>query len=106
MAGTFAPKLLAEGQLPTSVAALYTVPGATSAYVRTMKFAHSSVTTQTILVHLNGSGTNRGTYRFVLAQNESAEIDDHLTLETGDSIQGETTTATTVDYTIHGVEET
>jgi len=105
MAGTFTPKLLAEGQVANSKTAMYTVPGATSAYVRTMKFYNTNVATQTINLYIS-TGTSRQTYKFELATDESAEVDDRLTLETGDLIEADTTTATAVDFTVHGVEET
>ena len=105
MAGTFTPKLLAEGQLAVSKTAMYTVPGATSAYVRTIKLFNTNVLTQTINVYVS-TGTSRQTYRISLAQNETAYMDDRITLETGDLIEADTTTATAVDFTVHGVEET
>lgn len=106
MAGTFTAKLLAEGQLPATTGALYTVPGSTTAYVRTIKLFNTNAATQTINVFIDGSGTNRQTYRIVLAVNEAAEIDDRFTLEAADLIEADSTNATSVDYTIHGVEET
>ena len=106
MAGTFTAKLLGEGQLAAATAAIYTVPGATTAYVRTIKFFNTNAATQTVNVYIDGSGTNRQTYTFQLAVNESAEIDDRITLEAADLIEADSTNATSVDYTIHGVEET
>jgi hypothetical protein len=105
MAGTFTADLLADGQLPAAKAAIYTVPGSTVAYVRTIKLYNTNAATQTILVYING-GTSRKQYRCVLAVNESAEIDDRLTLGAADTIEAESTNAASVDYTVHGVEET
>jgi len=101
----FLAKLAADGQLATSTAAIYTVPTNTAAYVRTMKFHNTNAATQTVNLFINGSGTNRKTYRFQLLQNDTAVVDDAYTLEAGDSIQADTTTASAVDFSIHGVEE-
>ena len=100
----FAPKLLAEGQLAIVKTAVYTAPGATSAYVRTIKLFNTNAITQTINVYIS-TGTSRQTYRLSLQQNETGYIDDRITLETGDLIEADTTTATAVDFTVHGVEE-
>lgn len=102
----FAGKLLAEGQVAVSVGAIYTVPGSTTAYVNRVVFFNTNAATQTLLVYVDGSGTNRTQYRITLAQNESAVIDDNITLEAGDLIEAETTTGSAVHYTVHGAEET
>jgi len=106
MAGTFTAKALADGQVANTLTAIYTVPGSTTAYVRTMKFFNTNAATQTVEVDLNSAGTDRQLYRFQLAQNESAVIDDRITLEAGDIIKATTTTATAVNFSVHGVEET
>ncbi len=106
MAGTFTADLLGEGFVGTGVGALYTVPGATKGYVRTIKFFNVNAITQTIILYIDGSGTDRPTYQFQLAQNQSAEVDDRFTLDAADLIEAETTTASAVHYTVHGVEET
>jgi hypothetical protein len=109
MAGTFTPKVMAQGQFANSKGTLYTVPGSTSAYVKFFNVWNSSATPQTVRVYLNPAGTSRQIITLSLAQNESANIIDlvgSFTLEAGDLIEGDTTTATVLDYVITGVEET
>lgn len=108
MAGTFTAKLLAEGQLATSWAAIYTVPASTAAYIKDIWVFNTNAAAQTIEIRINGSGTGRKRTRLTLNINESADIleGNGFTLEAGDSIEAQTTTATAVDYTVHGVQET
>lgn len=104
-----APKVLGSGQLPTSKGTLYTVPGSTSAYVKFLRVHNTNAATQTVIIYANTAGTSRIIGRAVLAQNETAEVIDSgaaLTLETGDLIEGVTTTSSAVDYVITGAEET
>lgn len=106
MAGTFAPKVLAEGQVASSKGTLYTVPASTSAYVRTITFYNSNAATQTLNFYLKPGATSRQIRKVTLAQYESYEYTTPFMLETGDLIEADTTTASAVDYTITGIEET
>jgi len=109
MAGTFAPKVMGDGQLATTKGTLYTVPSVTSAYVKTFTVFNTNAATQTVIIYLKPSATSRKVIQLSLAQNESANVVDligQFILETGDLIEGETTTTTAVDYFIAGVEET
>jgi hypothetical protein len=102
-----APKVLAEGQIASTKSTVYTVPGATSTYVRQMRVYNTSPTTQTVIIYLKPGATSRKFGRVVLAENESADIfDEAILLETGDLIEAETTTASVVDYIITGGEAT
>jgi len=101
------PKVLGEGQLPAAKGTLYTAP-AGGAHV---SFFHihntSAVSTETVLLYANLSGTSRIIGRATLLPNESADVLDtgeELKLESGDLLEGVTTNATTVDYTITGQE--
>lgn len=109
MAGTFAVLAPVDGQLPNSKAAILTVPGATSYYLKTFFLFNTNAATQTILLYINSSGTSRQFARIVLAQNESADIieqGESIELAAADTIEAVTTTASAVDYTITGVKET
>lgn len=109
MAGTFTAKSLADGQVSTSEAALYTVPAATTAYIKQVTLCNVNAVTQTIDVWIRRSGgTSRKVRRFELAQHESADLlDDGDTFEfsTGDSVRAATTTDSAVDFVVMGVEE-
>lgn len=93
---------LADGQLSTVAnTALYTV--AANHGVLTLTLANTSNSlTETVLVTLNsvlGTNANRRLQQLSLAPNESAVISG-LSVSTGDILQGSTTDATTVDYTV------
>lgn len=106
----FTAGTLSDGQLATSIGALYTVPGATKAYVKALVLFNDNAAQQTIVLYIKRSGgTRRKWRRFVLEQNETAnpiEEGGSITLSTGDAIEAITTTATAVDYTVTGVLET
>lgn len=105
---TLAIKSLADGQLPATIGDLYTVPGNTKTIIKTIKLVNTNTTAETVNLYLTPSG---GTARRIIPKDLSLGIgyllvvDDELTLEAGDKIQGDTTTASKVDYTISGVEE-
>ena len=105
----FTAKVLAEGQFATSKGTLYTVPGSTTTYVKFFNVFNDNAATQTVIIYLKPGSTSRKIIRLSLAQNESANIVDivgSFTLEAGDLIEGETTTASALDYVITGIEET
>jgi hypothetical protein len=110
MAGTFTPKSLGDGRLSNSQSAILTVPANTWYYVKQLSLFNTSATTQTISIYLKQSGgTARRWRRYVLEQNESAEVLEDsvvLTLEAGDAIEAMTTTNNVVDYFITGQQET
>ena len=101
---------IADGQVANAPAAIYTVPGATKAYLKTVTLFNTNAAEQTVVLRVvRSGGTPRVWKRFVLAQNESGEAIDaagSLELSTGDAITAETTTAAAVDYTVTGVLET
>ena len=101
-------KSLADGQLPAATGDLYTAPASTQALIKTIKLVNTNTTAEAVDLYLTPSG---GTARRIIPKNLSLGagyllvVDDELTLEAGDKIQGDTTTASMVDYTISGVEE-
>lgn len=99
------PKVLAEGQLPNAKGTLYTAP-AGGALVKFYRCHNTNVAAQTIKLYVNASGTSREIDRATLAQYETGmePTGMNLSLESGDLIEGETTTAAAVNYLITGVE--
>lgn len=99
---------MAEGQLPNTKQTLYTVPGATSAVIKTISIAGSG-TSATINLYIKKAG---GTSRRIIPMDLPfgakwlLETDEEYTLETGDKIEGDASVASSIDYSIHGVEET
>src|SRR5690242_12765318 len=108
MSGSFAGKVLADGQLPAAVATLYTATGQ-AVMVKFFRCHNAGSTSETVIIYVNISGTRRIIGRCALEAGETFVVidkDDVLTLENGDTIDAVTTTATTVDYVITGVVET
>lgn len=105
----FSGKVLAEGQLPNSKTTLYTVPGSTTAYVKYISCYNNNTTDETAKIYLKPGSTSRQIGIAVLGEDEMVRFvdkDEALILEAGDIIEGETTTASQVDYVILGIEET
>lgn len=96
---------LADGQLPNSKATIYTSVGKT--IITDLRIFNTAVTGETVILYTKRSGsTERQFFRAVLAQNESAHMEaESITLSRGDTIEGGTTNASAVDYTITGVAE-
>lgn len=104
----FVAAVLGDGQLPNSKTALFTSPGATTTYVKKLSLFNDNAAQQLVIIYLNVSGTSRKWRRYILNQNESAEVlenGESVILEDGDSIEAVTTTASAVDYVLTGVEE-
>lgn len=109
MSGTFTIKQLGEGQLPSETADLYTVPGSTQCIIKTITLVNTNISAETVNLYVNPSSTGAAR-RFIpvdtsLGANYSLIFDDEITLGDGDSIRGDTTTGSVVDYIISGVEE-
>lgn len=106
------PKILADGQLPSSKGTLYTVPGSTQTAVKFFRLVNTSGSVVTVNVYLKKSG---GTSRriipkdYSLAAGAMASVLDYgevVALGAGDLIEGDASSATTVDYVIDGGEAT
>ena len=95
----------ADGQLPNAKATLYTVPALTKAYIKGISLFNTGGGSETVRLYLNVAGTSRRMPQIVLAASEGADV-GAFGLNAGDLIEGDTTTATTVDYCINIVEET
>jgi hypothetical protein len=99
------PKILAQGQVASSKAAIYTVPAATRTIVRHISFAHVANGTQSVVLYAKkAGGTSRVISRVTLELNEFGHEDDIITLDAEDQLQSETTNPVSVDFTVMGVE--
>jgi hypothetical protein len=107
---TFTAKVLADGQLPNAKGTLYTVPGATKAYVKFLHCHNGTATNgEAVKIYTKPGATSRLIGQATLNAGQAVRIidkDEAVTLEAGDLIEGSTTTAATIDYVITGVEET
>lgn len=97
-------KALADGQLPSSVAALYTCPANTEVMVLGIVLVNTGSSPLTANLYANTSGTRRRICpkNLQLVAGAQYELDQPVALEAGDSIDGDASSATTVDYTISG----
>ncbi len=108
MAKIYTWRALADGRLPAATAALYTVPANAHALIKTITLTNTAAAIRTINLYMNTSGVNRR----IMPENMSMEANwmfvynDELTLEPGDSIQGDASVAACVDFAINGMEET
>ncbi len=103
----FTVKQLANGQLPNSIGDLYTVPALTTAIIKTISLVNTNTTTEAVNLYvLKVAGTARRIIpkAMSLLAGYLLEYDQELTLGAGDKIQGDTTTASKVDFVISGVE--
>lgn len=104
----FVTKNLGQGQLPSSIGDLYTVPGATTAIIKSISYVNTDSVTRTANLYVLKSGTTaRRIIPLALSMStgDTMLLDDVLTLGAGDKIQGDASAATVVDYIISGVEE-
>lgn len=101
-------KSLVDGQLPDAKGTLYTVPGATTCVIKLITLVNTNTTTEVVNLYVKPSGSSS---RRIIPQNlnlspdYSLIFDDGVFLEAGDILEGDTTTASKVDYIISGVEQ-
>ena len=104
----FTAASLADGQMAASEGSLYVSTGV-KAIVKHAHLRNAGATTETVIVYLKRSGgTSRQLFKGTLAPGEGVDLLTGgvvLVMSDGDDIRGETTTATTVDYTITGATE-
>lgn len=99
------PKILADGQVAATKQTIYTVPALTKAIIRTVSFCHVAGGIQAVILYVKKSGgTSRVFSRVSMNTNEFGHEEDIGTLDSGDILEAETTNATSVDYTVMGVE--
>lgn len=105
----FTAGTLADGQVATSAAAIYTVPAGTVTVLKYINFYNTNSATQTLSVYITRSGgTRRQVIRQVLDQYQSLALlseGESLTLSTGDALEADTTTASAVDYIVSGAAD-
>ncbi|KKL68718.1 hypothetical protein LCGC14_2122170 [marine sediment metagenome] len=100
-------KSLKDGQLPSSKTTLYTVPAATQTVINRIRLVNTNSTAETINLYFKASG---GTSRRIIPEDYSLAakalfvMDDVLTMEVSDVVEGDTTTVSKVDYVISGAE--
>lgn len=104
---TVTQKILANGQLPSSIGDLYECPANYQAKVQNIRATNTDSVARTVNIYILPSG---GTARRIwpkdlsLTQGDTAVDDSAFTLDQGDKVQGDASAASVVDYTIYGME--
>lgn len=109
MPKSMAIKALADGQLGTSKATLYTTPASTQTIVRNITLVNTSsaVVKVNIYIQRDGSNSRRVWPKDMELQPRYLAVDDTVyTLEAADIIEGDASAGNVADYTLNGVEET
>jgi hypothetical protein len=107
MVATITVKPLAQGQLSSVNAVLYTVPALTSAYVKFFSVNNVGSSSQIVQIFVNTGTAIRICY-LTLTPNQGGRVidkDEALTLTAGNTIEGFSTNGSVVDYVITGAEE-
>lgn len=102
-------KSLADGQLGSTKATLYTAPTSTSSVVKRITLVNTSSGVIKVNLYFKASG---GTSRRIIPYDMELEgyysgvMDDDIAMEAGDIIEGDASSASIIDYVISGVEVT
>jgi hypothetical protein len=101
-------KNLAHGQLANSKGTIYTVPASTTTVVKSIILVNTNTTAEAVNLYYYKATASRRLIPVALslAASYSLTFECNITMDTGDLIQGDTTTASKVDFTISGVERT
>jgi hypothetical protein len=97
---------LGDGQLAAGEAVIYTVPAATTTYVKSIVFTNTGAGQNVLVLLARYDGVNsRRLAKVALETDEQFYYDEALTLEATDEIRGHATNANEVDYILNGGEE-
>ena len=100
------PGILSVGQVASSRTAIHSASIGPD-FVTLVTFYNTGGSTETVIVYLLKNGeTARKIRRIELGSTQSYELTSRIPLAIGDEIQAETTTGSTVDYTVSGAATT
>ena len=108
MATTVSIKQLANGQLAAAIGDIYASPALTQTIIKSIILVNTNSSTETVNLYMlkfGGVARRLVPKNLQVAAGYEVVVDEVITLEAGDKIQGDTTTAVKVDYTISGVQE-
>ncbi len=105
---TQAYKTLYDGQPSTGAAALYTVPGATQAIVKSITATNTDTSDRTIQFYRNGTTAAKkwGPPQLLKANGGFCEFDGTLPMASGDSIGADPSVSAKINVVIAGDEIT
>lgn len=98
---------LAFGQLPSTTGVLYTVDPGETLYLKSIYLHNTGSTNQTIKLYLNGSANSNKILEGVVSAYDTFEWDVaySIILNTGETVRGSSTNASTVNYFLFGGTE-
>jgi len=98
---------LAQGQLAATASTIYTVPAGKTAYLKSIYLHNTGSSDETVKIYINGAATADKILEGVVSGKDTFEWDIaySIILTTGQTLRAETTTATTVNYFVHGGTE-
>lgn len=98
-------KSLSDGVLGTTKATLYTVPAAKQTIFKRGVFSNTSTGTVTVEIYFKASGgTSRRIERFEIPPEGTGKLQDEVTLEVGEIIEGKADSGSAIDFVLSGVE--
>ena len=98
-------KSLADGQLANSKGTIYKTPASTQTIIKRITLVNTNTATENVNLYFKASG---GTSRRIIVQDVPLAakalliMDDEVTMEAADILEGDTTTASKVDFVISG----
>jgi len=105
MAETY--KKLAQGQLPATVGTLYTVPASTTAIVKYITLTNNTAGAQTAQLFHDGTAAAQSILPAIsIAAGGWAEFEGTIIMEAADTLSGDSDAATSITYTVYGLELT
>ena len=105
MAETY--KKLAQGQLPSSTGTLYTVPSSTSTLVGHIRLVNNTGSNRTVKLYHDGTADAQAILpTLTIEAGGGAEFSGGIVMETADTMSGVADAATSITYTIYGMEIT
>ncbi len=104
---TVAIKSLADGQLAATKGTIYTTPTSKQTVINRVRLVNTNSTTESVNLYLKTSGGSSRNLIPVDTQLKAGYLlvmDDVVTMEAADVIEGDTTTADKVNYIVSGAE--
>ena len=98
---------LAQGQLAATTGTIYTAPAGKTAYLKSIYLHNTGSSDETVKIYINGSSAADKILEGVIAGKDTFEWDIaySIILTTGQTLRADSTSATTVNYFVHGGTE-
>lgn len=94
----------AEGSVPAVAGTLWTVPAATTDYVKSIIFSNMSGSSVNVTLWKRSNSNDRQILQMILDAGETLAV-ENLLLAAGDSLKAVASVGTSIDYIAQGVRE-